>query len=546
MGWKTVIGCGQNNNDTIALGTQAPSITGGSYDAPSGIVTLTLSSTPSPVIGSGTALNVSGVTGTGTDINSVNGAPLVSASGTSGTTVKYAIATGLTITAINAGGTLVYNGNNSSLPFTAYGPVGSSVPTYTWESPAPAGSYAIGQLYNNCPHTASGMTMTAGGSISAPLSANLVHQIVYGPTASPTQGNQMAVFLAGKTYFSGNTVSDLSHSDAIPGGGASGTYTPIALSQGWTGASPGLGSIVTTGAFWQADQPGGACVPFSTGIGSSQTGQLTYNGTSAKYIGLTGGTHLNPTITPCQCYTPVSGTWSLIHINMRSITGNGGGSANVRSNVNTTFGGTSTGNQNSVVTTTGLSAPDISHTDAVPAGSYITYQLTNNIVGNSNIGYSGISSTWKSSQPNAIPMMAVDVAFPGGAGTFWRSQVGYMVLRMGTTGGISPGASASEGPCNIPPAGTFSQMNLSVSTANAASTAQAYSLVGNVQGNQLITPFGQTTGVIADVSHSDAIAANTSFQYGFTNLDSSTFVASQVVAFTTPHDAGRLAMMGAG
>lgn len=90
-------------------------ITSGTYDTATGIVTLTMSA---PVtFGDGDGIIVSALTGTGTNLASLNG-PWVSVNPTAGTTVTFLAPTGLGATTITGGSLTLGSGASSALPVT--------------------------------------------------------------------------------------------------------------------------------------------------------------------------------------------------------------------------------------------------------------------------------------------------------------------------------------------------------------------------------------------------------------------------------------------
>lgn len=123
--YTTVAGTGVS---TVVYQTGTIKPTSSNYNSGTGLVTLFLSSSAALTLSSGASITVSGVTGTGTDLASVNGAA-TTGSGTTGSTITFTIATGLNITSITGGlvtvGATTITGGTLSAGGLFYNPLGS-------------------------------------------------------------------------------------------------------------------------------------------------------------------------------------------------------------------------------------------------------------------------------------------------------------------------------------------------------------------------------------------------------------------------------------
>lgn len=424
--------------------------------------------------------------------------------------------------------------NNGGSGFTAYGPVGGIICTPAWEANPPLISLASGQLNNHSAHTASNMSVRITSSTS--LSANVSLFLNVGGSDLDGAGNMMLVLLSkanhGGADYGNVSLQDLSHTDAVPGG------QTLALAESFAGTGQS-GQILFEGVFWEADQPGGACVPFSASPnGASSSNFLVMNTKAPRWIGLNGGMVANASaVGEAQAIAPTGGTWSNIQANVHTAPG-GAGTLHYyfKSCLQATFNGTTTPNHGNQV----LAIPDnigagivddASGTDAVPQGYLINYEHSEDSGGPNTITYSAIGSTWTSAEPNVTPMITADTP---GSSTYSGVYVQF---------NNSPrlGNSQLEGLAVCPTGGTFSSLSM-LQYGAPASGAPVFSFFNTgALGNQTVT-IGATPGVVVqDLSHTDAVPAGGTFANSSSN-NANFLLGSQAVAFRTPDGTGAFGM----
>lgn len=254
---------------------QAVAVASGSYVSGTGVVTL-ITSTPITFLGVGQAIVVRGVTGTGS-IASVNGV-FTTIAGSSGTTIKYTIASGLTLAI------------NSSSGFAEFGLTSQGEKLTSPEYVSNGGSAAYNWVTDICP-TAYYESSFAGFS---PSEIGWAYWYAHG-ASSGQQDTLVGNFLAGAltTGFAGNLY--WLQNTVWPGFNAYlATFTGIGL----TGYEGGYGANAGCGYSYQ---PG--CAAFATSV--SVTG-VTLGATTTLTVGANAWNYICNTASLCTGGQPTT------------------------------------------------------------------------------------------------------------------------------------------------------------------------------------------------------------------------------------------------
>lgn len=253
---------------------QAVAVASGSYVSGTGVVTL-ITSTPITFLGVGQSIVVRGVTGTGSVANA-NGS-FITGTGSSGTTIKYTIATGLTLTIGSTG-------------FAEFGLTSQGEKLTSPEYVSNGGSAAYNWVTDICP-TAYYESSFAGFS---PSEIGFAYWYMHG-ASSGQQDTLVGNFLAGAltTGFAGNLY--WLQNTVWPGFNAYlATFTGIGL----TGYEGGYGANAGCGYSYQ---PG--CAAFATS--ASVTG-VTLGATTTLTVGANAWNYICNTASLCTGGNPTT------------------------------------------------------------------------------------------------------------------------------------------------------------------------------------------------------------------------------------------------
>jgi hypothetical protein len=439
--------------------------------------------------------------------------------------------------------------DNAGNSWYAYGPVGGPICTKSWDGSAPTGTQAGGYLNNHSAYTSSNMGLLMSSS-SAALNNDILHFLVYGPVGAQVQGNQLLTILSyahhsNSLYTNNTAITDVTHSDAIAGAPpGSGSPIQVEFAEGWGvlgTTTGGTGQAIYTGVYWNADQPGGASVPWSNSVGQYNATGGTGT-TTPHWAGVTGSVATANTaeVGYAQMAVPNAGTWFGLMLNIKTpLPGNPHAqTAPFSSCVSPSFITSQTpipGNQLLTVygdVGTGV-LDDPVGTDAVPAGYFVNTQIKDTLSGNFYYWTSG--STFTSAEPNITPFTCTDQPSAFGSGTQGNS-IGYTIPR---TGGGGAGLAALEQPAHMPCGSTFEGLNVVMSATSTGGTFVSYPNGAN--GNQL-GPISASVGQSSDVTHSDAVPAGVYFTVNFGNMTNAFSLASQSAAVRTPEGTGGLGL----
>jgi hypothetical protein len=537
MGYKSVIGCGKTNFDTIQLGYPATITSLASYSGTTLTLNLTglVNGTPAGKSGDGENVTLTSLTGSdgsgGANLASLNGQvyPIITG-GAGASTIAITVPAGLGITAIT-GGNVAFAGaggsfsNNNALAYTQYGPVGGPICTAAWSNTTPSVTPAQGVLNNHAAHTASGMGLYVSNLLYP--SATIVNRL----SVNGVAGNQ-SVSIGPSTPIN-SFVSDATHTDAVPAG------VTLGLTQGFSGTGVQTGYYVFTGIFWEADQPGGASVQFANTVANgNKTGGES---SSSSFYGVTGSIYNNNAhLGTAQVMMPTAGVWSNLQMNIYQNVGvsntNPGQSAPFQSCVSPTWQGSSStftaGNQ--VLTVPGGTygiLDDATGTDAVPAGSWINTTFSWSL--SYDIYYSAFGSTWTSTQKNVIPWTTVNVEAAGAGSGLTNCSMGYTLPR---TGALTYGQQPVETSSQLPVGCTFSQATVGLTASGGAGAT--FRTAPNLNAGNQTGALPSTPGTVTDATHTDAVPAGQVFDMSFNGMTGSYSLASMSALLMTPMPAG--------
>lgn len=450
--------------------------------------------------------------------------------------------------------------SNNPNGFTMTGPAGGVICTGTYQTASPTVTSAMGLLVNNSggAFTAS-LLLSRMSTFTAPsVDINLQLNI------NGAAGSMNARIVHGTSYTAGVYVQDISNTDTVPAGAQFG----ILESYSGSGLS---GQAIFSALLFQMSQAGGVSVPLSAALNGTTTATIATFAT--RYIAAAGAINMSQSGFPgqVQIQMQTAGVLSGLQANVTQVPGEATNAhpRTIRSYVSPTWYGTNTpvfptppsgATDNQVITlASNMTLPgapvqqdNISHTDAVPAGSFICYEYDGTAGQSGTLGFGCIGSTWTSTQKNVTPMTCAGLPQVQSASSPLTAQIIATYPRSGT--------GTVENVAACPTGGTFSQATVIMSAAaalgndglnpgsfkfmvaNSAGTAQSQHQGATISG---------TAGVPAtDISNTDAITANQTFTNTLLNMNGNFSLASQSVLFTTPAPAAKffdqMALMGVG